>query len=60
MAAALGMLTSGKTSINRVLTWRFPRGEIALPTELKMLEAGPGHPIVMLTFSEPSSEPLSE
>jgi PAS domain S-box-containing protein len=60
MAAALGMLTSGKASINRVLTWRFPRGEIALPTELKMLEAGPGHPIVMLTFSEPSSEPLSE
>ncbi len=60
MAAALGMLTSGRASINRVLTWRFPRGEIALPTELKMLEAAPGHPIVMLTFSEPSSEPLSE
>ena len=60
IAAALSTLTSGKASVNRVLMWRFPRGEIPLATELKMLEAAPGHPTVMLTFSEPSSEPLTE
>src|ERR1700690_1485829 len=60
IAAALGTLTSVKASVNRVLTWRFPRGEIPLLTELKMLETAPGHPSVMLTFSEPSSEPLTE
>ena len=60
IAAALGTPTSGKASVNRVLTWRFPRGEIQLLTELKMLETAPGHPSVMLTFSEPSSEPLTE
>ena len=60
VAAALGTLTSGKASVNRMLTWRFPRGEMQLPTELQMLGMAPEQPVVMLTFMEPSSEPLSE
>jgi PAS domain S-box-containing protein len=60
IAAALGTLSSGKASVNRVLVWRFPRGEIPLSTELKILEAAPGRRVLMLTFAEPSSEPLTE
>lgn len=60
ISAAIGMLTNGKNSLNRVLTWRFPGGEVSIPTELKMLSAASGNPMVMLTFAEPSAEPVAE
>jgi PAS domain S-box-containing protein len=60
IAAVFGTLASGNTCVHRVLTWRFPAGEIALATELRILAGDPGHSTVMLTFSEPSSEPLAE
>jgi PAS domain S-box-containing protein len=60
VAAALGTLTSGKSRVNRTLTWRLPRGEMQIPTELQMLGSAPDTPKVMLTFPEPSSEPLAD
>jgi PAS domain S-box-containing protein len=58
--AALGTLASGKSSANRVLTWRFPRAEMPISTELKVLLSAPTQRLVMLTFSDPGAESLAE
>jgi nitrogen-specific signal transduction histidine kinase len=58
--AALGSLAGGKSSATRVLTWRFPRGEMPISTELKMLVSAPEQWFVMLTFADPTAEPLAE
>jgi PAS domain S-box-containing protein len=55
--AVLGLQARGESAATRVLPWRFPRGEIAVPTELKLLPSNAGQRTVMLTFSEPSAEP---
>src|ERR1700736_2146452 len=47
--AALGSLAGGKSSATRVLTWRFPRGEMPISTELKLLVSAPEQWFVMLT-----------
>ncbi len=59
IVAALGSLTHTK-AITRVLTWRFPRGEVPISTELKLLVPGPVQRAVMLTFSDPATVPVSE
>jgi PAS domain S-box-containing protein len=56
---ALGSLAAGKSSVTRVLTWRFPRGEMPISTELKMLASAPAQWFVMLTFADPTAEPLA-
>ncbi|HEY3656735.1 MAG TPA: PAS domain S-box protein [Steroidobacteraceae bacterium] len=58
--AALGSFSRGTHSINRVLAWRFPRGEVPISTELKLLASAPAQRLVMMTFSEPSHLPLAE
>jgi PAS domain S-box-containing protein len=58
--AALGTLASGKPSATRVLTWRFPRGEMPISTELKVLPSAAAQRLVMLTFTETAAEPLAE
>jgi PAS domain S-box-containing protein len=57
--AIMGSLAGGKPCIRRTLTWRFPRGEIPILTEFKMLGSG-GQQFMMATFSEPSAEPLAQ
>ena len=57
--AALGALAGGKPSIRRVLSWRFPSGEMPLATELKILPDY-GQRNLLVTFCEPMTEPLSE
>jgi PAS domain S-box-containing protein len=49
----------GRTS--RVLRWRLADEEAAIPTDLKLLSAGPGQRLVMLSFAVPMSkhEPFS-
>ncbi len=49
--AILASLSEGQSRANRMLTWRFGRGETAVMTELKMLAAAQGQRLVMLTFS---------
>jgi PAS domain S-box-containing protein len=56
MEAVSGRAPDSTFSISRVLPWAFPRGEIPLLTELKLLELSPGHPVLMLRFSEPEAE----
>jgi PAS domain S-box-containing protein len=58
--AALAALAAGKSSATRVLTWRFPRGEMPISTELKMLASAPAQWFVMLTFADPQAESLAE
>ena len=53
----MGSLTGGKLCIKRPVAWRFPRGEIPILTEFKMLAQGGQH-FLMATFSEPSAEPI--
>ena len=57
--AAMGALAGGKSSIRRVLNWRFPRGEMPIVTEFKILPDYV-HRNLMVTFCEPMTEPLSE
>jgi PAS domain S-box-containing protein len=55
----MGTLTGGTSVIKRPVAWRFPRGEIPILTEFKML-AQSGQYCLMATFSEPSAEPVPE
>jgi PAS domain S-box-containing protein len=55
----MGSLAGGKPCIKRSVAWRFPRGEIPILTEFKML-AQSGQHFLMATFSEPSVEHVSE
>jgi PAS domain S-box-containing protein len=57
IAAALRAAGEGKAGYSRMVTWRFPRGDIPRYTEAKVLEMDPAHPLVMLTFAEPAAEP---
>ena len=60
MDAVSGRAPDGTFSTSRVLPWAFPRGEIPLLTELKLLELSPGHPVLMLRFSEPEARSAPE
>src|SRR5882757_7894441 len=55
VGAALNSLSVETPSINRTLTWRFPRGKVTISTELKLVASAPLQQTVMLTFTEPSS-----
>jgi PAS domain S-box-containing protein len=57
---ALGSLAAGKSSVNRVLSWRFPLGEIPIATELKALPSAPAQQLIMLTFSDPRRESCAD
>ena len=50
-----------ETRTNRVLRWRLADHEAAIPTDMKVLSAGPGQRLIMLSFAEPTSkqEPFS-
>lgn len=60
IATVLSALSERHTSVTRVLPWRFTRGEIPLSTDIKLLASAPAEALVMLTFPEPSREPLRE
>jgi PAS domain S-box-containing protein len=54
---ALATLAVGTPSADRVMNWRFPSGDIAVSTELKLLRSMPSaQQAVMLTFADPSGE----
>ena len=57
--SVMGSLAGGKHCIRRPVAWRFPRGDLSLLTEFKMLTQGGQH-FLMATFSEPSAEPVSQ
>jgi PAS domain S-box-containing protein len=60
VAAAVGSLNGRRTSIIRMLPWRFPRGEIPFSSEMKLLPSPPGKPVVMVSFVDPSAESVLE
>jgi PAS domain S-box-containing protein len=41
---------------HRVLRWRLADNEVSIPTDLKLLNAGPGQRLVLLSFTEPASK----
>lgn len=58
-AAIIESLLGGvadESGVTRSLTWRVDQGELAAPTEIKLLEASPGQRLIMMTFA-PSSLP---
>ena len=57
MEAALTALAVGAPSVERIVNWRFPGGQMPISTELKSLPSAPNQHTVMLTFAEPASEP---
>src|ERR1700730_11193391 len=54
VVVSLGALAIGRPSGRRMLTWRFPQGEMSLSTELKLLSSAPPRQTVMVTFAEPA------
>jgi PAS domain S-box-containing protein len=58
--AAVGSLSARSASNSRTLTWRFPRGKMAISTEFKLV-VSTSHPhTVMLRFADPSAAALTE
>src|SRR5882757_3129444 len=58
--AAVGVLSARNASSSRTLTWRFPRGRMAISTEFKLVAPGSLQHTVMLTFADPSAASLGE
>ena len=56
--AALGSLWAGRAGSSRMLTWRFPRGTMAISTEFQLVASPSLRHTVMLTFADPSDESL--
>ena len=59
LEGVMASLAGGTSCITRAVTWRFPRGEIELLTEFKML-GSVGQQSLMATFSAPAAEPISQ
>jgi len=55
--AALSALGASAPTADRVITWRFRAGDVAVSTEFKLLQSDACSRPVMLTFAEPASEP---
>jgi PAS domain S-box-containing protein len=53
--AAVGSLSARSVSSSRTLTWRFPRGKMAISTEFKLVASTSLQQTVMLTFADPSA-----
>jgi PAS domain S-box-containing protein len=57
---AVGSLSARNASSSRALTWRFPRGKMAISTEFKLVEPTSLPHTVVLTFADPSAPSLAE
>src|SRR6266852_1347799 len=58
--ATVGSLSARSASSSRTLTWRFPRGKMAISTEFKLVAPTSLQHTVMLTFADPSAPSLAE
>ena len=57
IGAVLASVSDPRTPTNRVLVWRFVRGEQSAMTDIKPLLSAAGQRLVMLTFPPPSPQP---
>jgi PAS domain S-box-containing protein len=57
LETTLQSLSDTAQPISRILTWRFPHGEQAAATDIKLVSSGPGQQWVMLTFAPLSDKP---
>lgn len=55
IGSAMASLTDSNAAVTRVLTWRPAQGEIAFPTELRLLDSSQNQRLVMLTFNPKAS-----
>src|ERR1700693_5630736 len=58
--AALGCLSARSASNSRMLTWRFPRGKMAIPTEFKLVTSPSQQQSVMVSFADPYVDAVAE
>ena len=58
VAEALGGTGAAHQNSSRTLSWRLPRGEVPILTELKLLAPTPAQQLLMFTFTEPVFEAL--
>jgi PAS domain S-box-containing protein len=62
IADARQLPSGGDGALTRRLTWRLPRGDMEILTELRLLDLDDGvsHPVAMLTFPEPKPKSVPE